>query len=189
MTESPYLASEGAVALRPIIAADLPQIAPFEFTVSITEPLVDRDELAAAFESTGFWQPDSGAVGIVETASGRLVGTLQFYRAAPCIHGYELGYILHSRADRGHGYAPVALRLFSSYLFEQRPNHYRQQLMIEAWNVASWKTAERAGFVREGLLRSAGFGDGDPADCYIYSRTRKDWHEQQISTMGVPKTI
>ncbi len=186
MTSNPYLASTSRVAIRHIEPGDLPQVARFEFTVSITEPLTDPVLLSDAFEQTGFWQDESGAVAIVEPGTGRLLGTLQFYRTAPCIHGYELGYILHETADRGHGYAPPALRLFSDHLFEARPGHYRQQLMIEAWNVASWKTAERAGFVREGLLRSSGFGTGDPADCFIYSRTRKDWHEEQISRMGVP---
>lgn len=186
MTATNFLASATNVAIRHIEAEDLPQVVRFEFTVSITEPLTDAALLTSSFAQTGFWQEDSGAVAIVEVASRRLLGTLQFYRAAPCIHGYELGYILHETADRGHGYAPPALRLFSDHLFEARPGHYRQQLMIEAWNVASWTTAERAGFVREGLLRSSGFGSGDPADCYIYSRTRKDWHEERTSRMGVP---
>ena len=183
---STLLGTAGTVAIRHIERGDLPQVVRFEFTVSIAEPLTDANELSLAFEQSGFWETDSGAVAIVESASGRLLGTLQFYRSAPCIHGYELGYILHETADRGRGFAAPALRLFSDYLFAVRPGHYRQQLMIEAWNVASWKTAERAGFVREGLLRSSGFGSGDPADCYIYSRTRKDWHEEHTSRMGVP---
>lgn len=186
MSDTKVLATAGAVAIRRIERADLAQIARFEFTVSIVEPLTDPAHLAGAFEETGFWDSDAGAVAIVEVASGRLIGTMQFYRAAPCIHGYELGYILHEPADRGHGFAPPAVRLFSDYLFQERPDHYRQQLMIEAWNVASWKTAERSGFVREGLLRSSGFGASDPADCFIYSRTRKDWHEERTSRMGVP---
>lgn len=184
--ESDVLARAGAIAIRRIERADLAQIARFEFTVSIVEPLTDRALLSRAFDETGFWTLDSGAVAITESESGRFIGTMQFYRAAPCIHGYELGYILHEPADRGRGFAPPAVRLFSDYLFHERPGHYRQQLMIEAWNVASWKTAERAGFVREGLLRSSGFGSGDPADCYVYSRTRKDWHEERTSRMGMP---
>ena len=54
----------------------------------------------------------------------------------------------------------------------------------EVWNTASWRLAERRGFVREGLLRSAGFGAADPADCFIYSRTRKDWREALHSKVG-----
>lgn len=103
----------------------------------------------------------------------------------PCIHGYELGYIIHDPADRGRGVATEAVRLFSDHLFGAAPGFYRLQLLIETWNVASWKLAERCGFVREGLLRSAGFGSGDPADCFAYARTRKDWHEARHSPVSM----
>lgn len=184
-----YLAQNKTVGIRRIVAADLQQIAHFPFTVSITEPMTELVRLKKVLRTTGFAGEDSGAVAIIDLASDRLLGTSQFYRAAPCIHGVELGYIIHDRADRDRGFASQAVRLLSDYLFAQQPNVYRQQLMIEVWNTASWKLAERCGFVREGLLRSSGFGAGDPADCFIYSRTRKDWHEAlhtSISMGGLP---
>jgi ribosomal-protein-alanine N-acetyltransferase len=177
------LARGDTVAIRRILADDLPQIGRFGFTVSIVEPLTDLADLQAAFHATGLWRADAGAVAMVEVATGRLVGTCQFYRAAPCIHGYELGYILHDPADRGRGYGTQAVRLFSDHLFEQIPAFQRQQLLIEVWNTASWRLAERCGFVREGLLRSAGFGE-DPADCFVYSRTRRDWREERQTKVG-----
>ena len=184
-----YLAQNKTVGIRRIVAADLQQIAHFPFTVSITEPMTELVRLKKVLRTTGFAGEDSGAVAIIDLASDRLLGTSQFYRAAPCIHGVELGYIIHDHADRDRGFASQAVRLLSDYLFAQQPNVYRQQLMIEVWNTASWKLAERCGFVREGLLRSSGFGAGDPADCFIYSRTRKDWHEAlhtSISMGGLP---
>jgi ribosomal-protein-alanine N-acetyltransferase len=180
-----HLARTATIAIRRIQAADLEQIGRFAFTVSITEPLNDPDKLNRAFSAGGFWQAESGAVAIVDVTTGRLIGTSQFYRSAPCIHGYELGYILHDPADRGRGYASQAVRLFSDLLFAEIPNFHRQQLIIEVWNTASWKLAERCGFVREGLLRSAGFGSGDPSDCFLYARTRKDWREERHTRMGV----
>jgi RimJ/RimL family protein N-acetyltransferase len=173
------------VAIRRVEAADLPQIGRFAFTVSITEPLTDAAPLREAFVATGFWRDDCGALAIIEAATRRLVGTCQFYRSAPCIHGFELGYIIHERADRGRGYASQAVRLFSDHLFAAIPAFWRQQLIIEVWNTPSWKLGERCGFVREGLLRSAGFGSGDPGDCFLYARTRKDWHEERHTSIGV----
>jgi RimJ/RimL family protein N-acetyltransferase len=178
------LARGETVAIRRIAATDLSQVGRFEFTVSITHPLTDAAQLKTAFDLDGFWREDAGAVAIVEIATGRLVGSCQFYRSAPCIHGYEMGYIIHDPADRGRGYGAQAARLLSDHLFEQIPGFYRLQLMIEVWNTPSWKLAERCGFVREGLLRSAGFGAGDPGDCFIYARTRKDWREQRETRMG-----
>jgi len=180
-----YLAHSEFVALRRIAVADLPQIGRFGFTVSIVEPLNDLARLSEAFHAGRLWQDSAGAVAVVEAPTRRLIGTCQFYRAAPCIHGYELGYIIHDSADRSRGYGAQSVRLFSDYLFAHIPDFYRQQLVIEVWNTPSWKLAERCGFVREGLLRSSGLGSGDPADCFIYARTRKDWREQHHTVIGV----
>jgi RimJ/RimL family protein N-acetyltransferase len=177
--------AEGAfVNIRKITVDDLEAVSQFAYSVSIVEPLTDFDNLREAHQRTDFWQPEGAAVAIVENETGRMVGTTQFYRSAPCIHGFELGYIIHNEADRGKGFPSEAVRLFSDYLFSHLPDHYRQQLLIEVWNTASWKVAERSGFVREGVLRSCGFGDGDPADCFVYSRTRKDFAQQKTSANG-----
>ena len=101
--------------LRRIQSDDLEQIVRFPFTVSIREPLTDSGALSAAFEATGFWTDEAGAMAIVK--DGRMVGTCQFYRAAPCIHGFELGYILHDPARRGHGLAPPAVKGFALGVF------------------------------------------------------------------------
>lgn len=182
------IARNDQITLRRIQRSDLPQISRFAFTVSILKPLTDLAALTEDLDSTGFWTPEAGAIALTECGTGRLLGTAQFYRSAPCIHGFEMGYIIHDPADRGRGLATQAVRLFSDHLFQTIPDFYRLQLIIEAWNVASWKLAERCGFVREGLLRSSGFGSGDPADCYIYSRTRKDWHEAHHSPISLGGT-
>ena len=183
-----YFARGETVSIRRVRAADLKQISNFAFTVSIAEPLTESARLSEAFHSSGFWKDDAGAIAIEEVATKRLVGTCQFYRSAPCIHGYELGYIIHEPADRRRRYASQAVRLFSDHLFAETSGFFRQQLMIEVWNTASWKLAERCGFVREGLLRSSGFGKGDPSDCFIYARTRKDWHEELHTTISMGGT-
>ena len=127
------VARDGRVVLRRIAAADLPQISGFEYTVSIVEPMTGRARLAEVFAQTGFWTEDAGALAI--TVADRLVGTVQFYRSGLCIHGYEIGYILHGAADRGKGYGAEALRMFTGLLFAERPACHRLQLIIETWNL------------------------------------------------------
>ena len=166
-----------SITLRPIKLGDLPAIAQFDFTVSIEVSMKTPTLLKEQFDRHGFWRREAGARAI--DVGGELVGTCQFYRSAPCIHGYELGYIIHDPAKRGRGYAAEALRQLTDTIYDEQPDCYRLQLIIEVWNTASWKVAERCGYVREGLLRSAGFGQTDPSDCFIYGRTRKDWHEQR----------
>jgi ribosomal-protein-alanine N-acetyltransferase len=131
----------------------------------------DPAALAAALAATGFWSEDAGALAI--DVDGRLVGTVQFYRTGPGVHGYEIGYILHGEADRGKGYASDALRLFGDLLLAERPRCHRLQLIIETWNDASARLAEACGYQREGVLRRAGYSSDVPEDCFVYSRVRE----------------
>ena len=178
------LATGASISIRKLVQGDLEAISHYEYSVSITEPHSDPRRLAEIHRETGMWLEESGAVAIVENTTQRMVGTLQYYRSAPCIHGLEIGYLVHNPDDRRRGYAAQALRLLSDLLFMAKPKVFRQQLIIEVWNTASWKVAERGGFVREGVLRSCGFGDGDPADGFVYSRTRKDYAQELASDNG-----
>ncbi len=161
------------VQIRHIKRADLSAIAKESYSVTIDEPGDDLGRLTTLFELSGFWQDDAGAVAI---DSEGLKGTIQFFRSGPCIHGYELGYVIHDRSEWGKGYATAGLKLLSNRLFAERPNVVRHQLTISCENTASWKVAERCGFVREGILRASGFGDR-PADTFVYSRVRRDFDQ------------
>ena len=171
MTSAPTV-DGSLVRLRPIAGFDLPRAAEFMFTLSITEPLTEIRRVHQVFDSTGFWLADSGALAIEDLASGRLLGTTQFYRSGACIHGYELGYVLHHEADWGRGFGSDALRLMSQAVLDSHPECFRLQLIIETWNVASWRLAERCGYQREGVMRAAGYSSAMPEDCYLYSLVR-----------------
>jgi RimJ/RimL family protein N-acetyltransferase len=160
------------VVLRRIERGDLAAASAHLFTLSIVEPLTDLARLTQVFEATGCWGQDAGSVAIVVRAGGRMVGTMQFYRSAPCIHGYELGYILHDVDDRGKGYAAQATRLLTAWLWAQRPACHRLQLLIDVDNEPSWRLAEACGYEREGVLRKTGFDQDDPEDCYVYAQVR-----------------
>jgi len=159
------------VRLRRLSEADLTACAPFQYTLFITEPGTELPRLLEVHAHTGFWTEHAGALAI--EADGRLVGTVQFYRSGPGLHGYEIGYILHAEADRGKGYASAALRQFGDLLFAERPGCRRLQLIIETSNAASARLAEACGYAREGVLRKAGYSDpADPPDCWLYARVR-----------------
>jgi GNAT superfamily N-acetyltransferase len=170
------LATGSRVRLRTVGVRDLRAATQHKYTLSITEPMTDPEWARRVLDQTGFWTPDAGAVAIeslAEGESGRLVGTLQFYKSGPCIHGYEIGYILHDEDDRGKGYASESLRLFSDLLFEAHPECHRLQLIIETENDASARLAESCGYASEGILRKAGYSSAEePADCFVYSRVR-----------------
>ena len=74
---------------------------------------------------------------------------------------------------RGHGIAATALRAVTTWgLSELRIP--RLQLSVEPSNTASIRTAERAGYQREGLLRQWQEIGGERRDMFMYSMLRAD---------------
>jgi RimJ/RimL family protein N-acetyltransferase len=81
----------------------------------------------------------------------------------------EAGYWLVPEA-RGRGLAARALKLLTDWAFGPPLKLVRVGLSIDVGNVASQRTAERAGFAREGVLRSFAEVKGRRWDVAIYSR-------------------
>lgn len=92
--------------------------------------------------------------------------------------GLWLRNIDHGRASVGYWIAPAARRrgyaldalLTLSAWAEQLPRVDRLELYVEPWNEGSWRTAEHAGFNREGLLRSWERVGPERRDMFMYSR-------------------
>ena len=89
------LAASESIYIRKLESPDFETISKFEYSVSIVEPHSDVTRLAELYAETSMWLDDSGAVAIVEKFTNRMVGTSQYYRSAPCIHGIEIGYLIH----------------------------------------------------------------------------------------------
>jgi RimJ/RimL family protein N-acetyltransferase len=85
---------------------------------------------------------------------------------------WELGiYVL--RAERGQGAGSEGQRLLATYLFETTLAE-RVQASTDAENVAEQRALEKAGFTREGVLRSYQYRAGVWHDMVIYSKLRGD---------------
>jgi RimJ/RimL family protein N-acetyltransferase len=84
----------------------------------------------------------------------------------------ELGYIVASEA-RGRGVATEMLRQLTRWAFDEL-GAQRIYLMIDPRNPASERVAERAGYVREGVMRSIHVKQGIRADCGLWSRLPSD---------------
>lgn len=83
----------------------------------------------------------------------------------------ELGYSVAASA-RGRGVATEALRQLSEWAFAE--GMLRLELLISVENAASQKVAERAGYVREGVLRNTYVKPGRREDTEIWSRLATD---------------
>jgi RimJ/RimL family protein N-acetyltransferase len=84
----------------------------------------------------------------------------------------ELGYTT-APAARGRGVATEALRQLTEWALAELEME-RLELLISVDNPASKRVAERAGYVREGVLRSLWFKQGRREDTEIWSRLAAD---------------
>ncbi|BEL04547.1 GNAT family protein [Actinoplanes sichuanensis] len=103
-----------------------------------------------------------------DQAAGQIGLWLHDYR-----HGRAgIGYWLTPQY-RGRGYASAALCALTRWAWTL-PGIARLELYVEPWNESSWRTAERAGFQREGLLRSWQPVAHERRDMYMYSLLATD---------------
>ena len=86
--------------------------------------------------------------------------------------GAEVAYVIAPPA-RGRGIATEAVRLLAEWGFDHLKLQ-RIELKIHPENVASIRVAEKAGFRREGVLRSAVMVRGHRIDVVSYSRLPTD---------------
>jgi len=82
----------------------------------------------------------------------------------------NLGYWVRTSATRG-GVATMAVRLAAEYAFK-KTDLVRLEIVCATGNVASQRVAERAGAVREGVLRHRLLIHGKPADAVMYGLVR-----------------
>jgi RimJ/RimL family protein N-acetyltransferase len=106
---------------------------------------------------------------------GRLAGDIQARRdpenAPPGL--FDLGIALFGDR-RGKGVGTIALSLIAAYLFDHE-DAARVFLSTDVDNVAMRRSAEKAGFSLEGVMRGFWAVPGEPARDYaLYGRTRAD---------------
>jgi RimJ/RimL family protein N-acetyltransferase len=99
---------------------------------------------------------------LVESATGRLVGSADVRMPAPRREAADIGYVIYPSA-RQHGYAAEASRALAPWAFTHAVG--RAEIRCAVANLASAKSALNAGFQFEGILRGdigtpAGMADG-----------------------------
>ncbi len=112
------------------------------------------------------------SVVFTRTGDGVAVGSGGVWLAERPYGRAAVGYGLDPR-HRGHGYATDALRALTALAW-RLPDLHRLQLLVEPWNTGSIRVAERAGFSREGLLRSWTEISGRRCDLLMFARLRTD---------------
>jgi RimJ/RimL family protein N-acetyltransferase len=161
----------GEIALRPLAESDVAALVaaigddpdldrwtriPFPYHAKHA-----REFLASTEEST---------FAIVDRASGELLGGIGTRVLDAAI--VEIGYWVKAEA-RGRGVATLALELIARFAFTEL-GAARVQLRTEPDNIASQRVAEKAGFTREGVLRSLLEFKGRRRDAVMFSLLPED---------------
>jgi RimJ/RimL family protein N-acetyltransferase len=118
------------------------------------------------------WRDGSRAGFAIESPDSAFLGLGMFVRFEWDGRQGEIGYVV-GPAARGRGVATRTLRLLTDWGFSQLALE-RIELWIDVSNPASEHVAERAGYVREGVVRSCWFKEDIRCDFGIWSRLRSD---------------
>jgi ribosomal-protein-alanine N-acetyltransferase len=171
--------TEGPITLRAFADRDLPVVEaasrdaliptistiPASFTEAAGRAYIERqNQRSLSGEGWSLAIADAGT----DVAFGQIglwIGHLSKGRA-------EIGYWI-APGSRRMGAASRALGLLVGWAFEQLDVD-RLSLFIEPWNEGSIKTAERAGFTRDGTLRGWERIDGESKDMLSFARLRSD---------------
>ena len=110
--------------------------------------------------------------GIIDKASGRLVGTIGYMAFSEENASVEVGYSL-ARWLWGKGLMTEALRAVIDYTFDAMDVN-RIEAQHEIDNPSSGRVMEKCGMVKEGVLRQRLYNKGEFKDVALYSILRGD---------------
>jgi len=134
---------------------------PAEGDGSEVRAFIDRQNRRTA-EGVGY------SFAIADARTDEAVGQIGLWTSSVLAQGRaSIGYWI-APGFRGRGYAAAALRVLVDWA-STLPEIKRLELYVEPWNEGSWRTAERCGFCREGLLRSWEQVGDERKDMYMYS--------------------
>ncbi|GAA3304566.1 GNAT family protein [Dactylosporangium vinaceum] len=126
------------------------------------------------FEESRLIEPDRGQ--LIVQVGGAVAGTVQWGRHAygvPHWSCWNIGIGLLA-PYRGRGVGTIAQRMLTAYLFDTTAVE-RVEAYTDVENVAEQRALEKAGFTREGRIRSAQFREGRWRDLYLYSLIRDEF--------------
>ncbi len=168
------------LALRPLEEGDAPALretlADADSAAWLTVPQPYTLELARDWVTGAAHELRRSGDGVhwavVDRVSGAFVGTVGLRRTDWADRRTEVSYAVHPAA-RGRGYATEAVRTIARWVLREQ-GFARLELRAATGNLASQRVAEKAGFIREGVLRQAGHTHRGQQDYVIFSLIGSD---------------
>jgi RimJ/RimL family protein N-acetyltransferase len=137
----------------------------------VPSPYTEADAAQFVTETTVQARAEGQGLLTAVEADGEFVGSAGLH-LTPGALGPGVGYWI-APWGRGHGYAAEAAHALAEWALGLGAP--RVHLMADVGNAASQAAAVRAGFVREGVLRSAlDYRDGSRGDAVVFSRLPED---------------
>jgi RimJ/RimL family protein N-acetyltransferase len=172
------LVSDLDFVLRPWLEDDADQV--FEACqdpeirgfIPVPDPYL-REHAEAFIAQAGHQLPEGSgiALAIADPRTDAILGSITLHTHDPR-HWY-IGYWM-ARPARGRGIASRAVARLSRWAFAEYPDLVRLSLYTMVANMASQRVAEKAGYVREGVLRRWEYHRGEMVDSVMFSLIRGD---------------
>lgn len=169
--------TDGRLLLRPYVAADadalteaaLESVSEVYPWLSWCHPGYTRDEAVGWIAACGaLWgRGDGYTFAIADARTGRFLGSVGVTHHGPTRVAGNLGYWVRTGAA-GQGVATRATRLAARFAVETLALQ-RVEIIVAGGNVPSLRVAEKAGAVREGVLRNRLVLHGVPTDAVMHS--------------------
>ena len=129
-----------------------------------------------------FYQAGSDYIpfAICRADNDKAVGVTALHRVDLVSHAAVFSVCISDPAEWGKGAGGEATRLMLKYAFDIL-NLHRVQLHVWVGNTAGFQAYQRAGFVKEGLLREAMAHNGEYCDFYVMGILEKEYRAKQAS--------
>lgn len=160
--------------LRPWAASDKPNLVRYGSNKAVWRNLLDSFPHPYSEADAEFWiahtQANPGLHFAIQFGGEAVGGIGIIAQSGVAIQTAHFGYWLGEHAW-GKGIATAAARTMASHAFQAFP-FARLEAPVFAWNPASMRVLEKAGFSREGVLRHSVFKDGQLIDSVLYAKLR-----------------
>lgn len=140
------------------------------------KPYTDANETKKTIERWLAQPEEKGntwAIVYKDNGANRLVGSISTMNIFLNIKQLEVGYVI-SPDYWGKGLMTEALSLVISHIFDTS-DFNRIEAICDINNIGSRRVMEKAGMIKEGLLRQASFSNQGIVDVYLYSALRQDY--------------
>jgi RimJ/RimL family protein N-acetyltransferase len=154
--------------IRPIVRDDVDEMYPYMSNEKVMEyerSVFTYEELKNMLTR---YEKDEVFYACILKDSNKLIGHIYLGRTFPQdFNEYTVGYIFNP-AYHNQGYCTEAVKEIISYTFQIKKAH-RVTVRCNPKNIASYRVMEKAGFLREGLLRKRCAFKKDENDQPIYT--------------------